>query len=276
MPLPADFRGGAELFGLIGVALAVFGLIQCCWGYRIWGLMLFLWGLTDGLIGGAVIVQVSQPREPGVAIGIMAVCALVAGALYAGIRPLGTFLVGATLGAAVIQAVGDAGGFPSGTQQEAAVAMMAVAALLSGVIFAVAGRAGVIILSSFLGATTVVSGVYVLINVSRGMAGAEIQTDGMVLGIIAAVAIVSMLIQFGTTSQPSKEAADAREPAPIQSETASTSAGQSAARPTAGAPVGAGDESIEARLQKLRSLRSAGTIGEDEYERHKKRILSDL
>lgn len=259
-----------ELLTALAVAAVVFGLLQCGWGYRIWRFMLALWGIADGFLLGAVVAQLVRPSEAAAVLGLQLLCAAVAGLLYAGIKPLGTFFVGATLGGASIQILNDAFGFANSMQQEGVVIVLLVAALFGGIVFAATGRAGIVVLSSLLGAIALVSGGFALANVSQGAGGAPLKTDELMLVLIGGVAVFAMFIQFGATAR-----------APVASQSAGGASQATGARQQPVTTLQAhsapqSDGSMEKRLTQLNELKSSGMISGAEYDRQKKRILAEL
>ncbi len=200
LQLPAASGSTALLIALVTIA---FGLLNCFFGYRIFRVLLGLYGLVLGaFVGLTVAANVSGGQTLWLIVGAI-VGGLVGAALMVLLYFVGVFLVGAAAGALLTNAIGAMLGFDMPTL------VVIIVAVVVGVIALIAQRLIIILATAFGGAWLAVSGGMMLftgeslpgLGVFTLPATWERATVGTLI-ILAAwlvLAIAGTVVQFRTT-----------------------------------------------------------------------------
>ncbi len=191
---------------LVAAGTVLVGLIHCFFGYRVFKLMIALWGFAVGAVfGGALGFLVSGTA--GAALGAVLgglLCALLAYVLYL----VGVFVLGALAGAllsGLLMTLAGAEPYPP----------VAIAAAVLGGIAAVCVQKLVIILgTAFTGAWSAVTGIAVLVGRAPAPSDA-IRDPDVVLEFVAshqvlliawvALAVVGVVLQYGLTCKDDQQ-----------------------------------------------------------------------
>jgi hypothetical protein len=135
------------------------GLIQCFWGYRVFRLILGIYGLFLGLVLGSGLVRAVVP-DPAPLLLLLGglFCGLIGAALMMLFYIVGVFLVGAAAGALVVNLLGASLGIAMPWP-----AVLAGAVVL-GLVAVAVQRSLIILITALAGAWAVVGGVASLVQ----------------------------------------------------------------------------------------------------------------
>ena len=259
--LPAIFIAGAAVSALL-----------CFAGYAIWRFLLGIAGLLVGFVVGAAIVAGiaaanSQAEPPvGQMIGFGLLGAAIGAALFAGIRPLGTFLVVGCWVAVIIAGVAKIGG----ATDEAAGGAGFVVGLILGIIAAATGRGGIIVCSSLAGGVGLADNLRNFINlrgIEIGSLTSEQVTGLFLLGGLV-LSVIGMVMQFVLF----KKKPAAPPPAPVP-QFVPAGAAPAPAQHFAPPPSPRGTEE---QLRELMELRAKALITESEYDFKRRELLARM
>lgn len=192
-----------ELLLLLIVVSVFVGAAQCFFGYRIFKVILGITGFFAGaLLCGSIAYGASKDPAVGLLVGILG------GALGAGLMValyiVGVFAFGALLGGVVgTLLVGAMGGSP-----DIAVPVIGVLAVIGGIIAVAAQKAMIILATSFTGAYSVVSGIFLLVtgtNPSVFFRGAGASAFGNSLYLVLVgwlvLGIAGVVVQYQVTGR---------------------------------------------------------------------------
>jgi hypothetical protein len=200
--LPALGTGSTVLVALIAIA---FGLLNCFFGYRIFRVLLAIYGLVLGaFVGLAVAGTVAGGQALWLIVGAIA-GAIVGAALMVLLYFVGVFVVGALAGALLANTIGAVVGIDMPTLVVIVVAVMVVIVAL------IAQRVVIILVTAFSGAWGAVSGA-VLLLAGHSLPGLSILArpaawQGVDLPMLAsllvllALGIAGAVVQFRTTGE---------------------------------------------------------------------------
>lgn len=195
--------GAAVLAAVLSIAL---GLLNCFFGYRIFKVLLGIYGFGLGMVVGFLVADtVAQGRVPWPVVGAV-VGGVVGATLLVLLYFLGVFVVGAVAGALLANLVGTALGIPMPD-----LVILIVAAVV-GIIALVLQRAAIILATAFSGAWGVVGGTALLLTgrtaflvnpLSRPQAWHRPSSPLLVGGLVLwlALGIAGAVVQFRTTAE---------------------------------------------------------------------------
>lgn len=176
----------------------IIGAFWCFFGYRIFKIVLALWGLILGGIAGGAIGGAGH-GQAGMVIGAI-IGGLVGAAMMVGLYFLGVFLLGAGFGALLaVAATAAAGAEPNA-------APIIIAAVLAGVLALVIQKLIIILITSFMGAWGIVGGI-ACITTQRLLTPANLQTmtDRNVITAVGigwlVVGLTGVFVQYGLTGK---------------------------------------------------------------------------
>jgi hypothetical protein len=198
-----SISGGAAL--LIALVSIAFGLLNCFFGYRIFRIMLGVYGFILGAVAGFSLVNSVAPDETlwlllGALIG-----GLLGAALMVVFYFIGVFLVGALAGALLADTIGLAFGV------DLPWLVLIIAAVAAGVMALFFQRYAIILATALSGAWTAVGGTFSLISgrdlrLRQVFAQAADQRAGVALWIVLViwlvVALAGIIVQLRTTTEP--------------------------------------------------------------------------
>ncbi|MBN1660551.1 MAG: DUF4203 domain-containing protein [Anaerolineae bacterium] len=201
----SDLTTGGLLVALILIA---FGLLNCLAGYRIFRLLLGLYGLILGVIVGATIAgNVTDGETVWVIVGAIA-GGLVGAALFVLLYFVGVFLVGAAGGVSLVTFLGGM------LSMEMPTLVILIVAIAVGIIALIVQRAVLILATAFSGAWLAVSGVAALmtgaepawVRLFRRAAGGEVNDYSLiVLGAWLVLGVLGAVVQFVTTREGAED-----------------------------------------------------------------------
>jgi hypothetical protein len=194
--------GAATLIALISIA---FGLLNCFFGYRIFRIMLGVYGFVLGAVAGLSLVSSVAPSETlWLLLG-----ALIGGVLGATVMVvfyfIGVFLMGALAGALVADTIGQAFGV------DLHWLVLIIAAVTVGVMALFFQRYAIILATALSGAWTAVASTFSLISgqelrLRQVFAQAAAQRAGLALWIVLVtwlvLAVAGVVVQLRTTAEP--------------------------------------------------------------------------
>lgn len=200
---------GAGASILVPVLLIGFGLVNCLFGYRLFKLMLALWGFLLGVIVGATIANnLAEGQTLWLVVGAV-VGGLLGAVLLRSLYMFGVFVVGGIAGALLANAGGGVLGM------ETPLVVIIVFAIVGGIAAAILQRVAIILATAILGAWAIVRGISLLLTGSdplpAGVASmtASPQEIGLpllvILILLAILGIVGIVIQFRTTDEDEKD-----------------------------------------------------------------------
>jgi len=194
--------GAATLIALISIA---FGLLNCFLGYRIFRIMLGVYGFILGAVAGFSLVSSVAPSETlWLLLGAL-VGGLLGAALMVVFYFIGVFLVGALAGALLADTMGQAFGV------DLHLLVIMIAAITTGVMALFFQRYAIIAATALSGAWTAVGGTFSLISgrelqLRQVFARAAEQRAGLALWIVLVawlvLAVAGVLFQLRTTGEP--------------------------------------------------------------------------
>ncbi len=150
--------GGTVLVALLTIA---FGLLNCFFGYRIFRILLVLWGLVLGAYtGGTVAGNLTDGQLLWIVIGGV-LGAAIGAALMSLLYYVGVFIVGAAGGVVLANAIGLTVGIDMPDL------VVIIVAVVVGIIALIMQRVVLILATAFTGAWFVVSGVLTLFTGTR-------------------------------------------------------------------------------------------------------------
>lgn len=194
---------------LVPVLLIGFGLVNCFFGYRLFKLMLALWGFLLGVIVGAIIANsLAEEQTSWLVVGVV-VGGLLGAVLLRSLYMFGVFVVGGIAGALLA----NAGGGMLGV--ETPLVVIVVFAIVGGIAVMILQRVAIILTTAILGAWAIVRGISLLLTGSESLpAGATSMTTPaqeiglpvlIVLILLAILGVVGIVIQFRTTDEDEKD-----------------------------------------------------------------------
>lgn len=197
-----DLGSGATL--VIALASIAFGLLNCFFGYRIFRVLLGVYGFVLGALVGAVVAgSVSAGQVWVLAIGAI-VGGIVGAALMVLLYFVGVFAVGAVAGMLLANAIGVAVGIDVPTL------VVIIVAGVVGIVALILQRVALVLATAFSGAWTAVAGVAALLageSVSLGLLGQPegwTRVDLPLLVTLAAwllLGVAGAVVQFQTTRE---------------------------------------------------------------------------
>ncbi|MFN2225619.1 MAG: DUF4203 domain-containing protein [Anaerolineae bacterium] len=194
--------GAATLIALISIA---FGLLNCFFGYRIFRIMLGVYGFILGAVAGFGLVSSVASEETlwlllGAVIG-----GLLGAALMVVFYFIGVFLVGGLAGALVADTIGQFFGV------DLSWLVLIIAAVTAGVMALFFQRYAIILATTLSGAWTAVGGTFSLISgrdlqLRQVFALAAEERVGLALWIVLVIWLVlaaaGIIVQLRTTAEP--------------------------------------------------------------------------
>jgi hypothetical protein len=194
--------GAATLIALISIA---FGLLNCFFGYRIFRIMLGVYGFILGAVAGFGLVSSVASEETlwlllGAVIG-----GLLGAALMVVFYFIGVFLVGGLAGALVADTIGQFFGV------DLSWLVLIIAAVTAGVMALFFQRYAIILATTLSGAWTAVGGTFSLISgrdlqLRQVFALAPEERVGLALWIVLVIWLVlaaaGIIVQLRTTAEP--------------------------------------------------------------------------
>ncbi len=187
---------------LIGAGLATMG-------YRLWTLFLTLAGLVMGGFAG---VMIGGLTNAAAAIPLMGLGGAAVGALLlAGVRPLGTFVVGGCGVWMIVDAVASSfGQFDHAASPTEALGLLAASILVGGFVVMLVDRPAIILTTAFAGGLGAVEGAMRFLAISGGGSFDALNPSHTpaTLAAVAALGAISTAIQFAS-SRPRPRASGA-------------------------------------------------------------------
>jgi hypothetical protein len=193
--------GAAILIALVSIA---FGLLNCFFGYRIFKVMLGIYGFLLGALVGALVAGGLAGGQTWVLLVGAIVGGIVGAALMVLLYLVGVFVVGALAGVLLANAVGAALGFTMPTW------VVIILAVVVGIVALILQRAVLILATALSGAWAVVSGGASLLpghslSLRLVSPSGSWKEEGLALSIMLAawlvLGIVGALVQFRTTAE---------------------------------------------------------------------------
>lgn len=193
--------GAATLIALVSIA---FGLLNCFFGYRIFRVMLGVYGFFLGAVAGfAFVSNVANGQVLWLLLGIL-VGGLLGAALMVVFYFVGVFVVGALAGAILVDTVGLSIGV------DLPLVVTIVVALVAGVAALFFQRFAIIVATALSGAWAAVGGTFSLISgqelrLRQVFAQPTTQRAGVALWIVLllwlALTVAGAVVQFRTTAE---------------------------------------------------------------------------
>ena len=172
-----------QLCDAYGASLAIvgilFGIASCFFGYKIFKIILGLFGFIIGLAIGALIGGAVGNGEGATVIGAL-IGGFIGAALAVSLFYLGVFLIGAAFGGLVAGVLSGATGSSSTT-------LILIGALIGGVLAMVAQKALIILSTAFSGSWSIVTG-------AAALTGAAISPYSILTGQRGAGSLALVLI----------------------------------------------------------------------------------
>lgn len=197
---------GGEAAVLIALLSIAFGLLNCFFGYRIFRIMLGVYGFFLGaVLGFAFVSSIAAGQTLWLLLGAIA-GGLVGAALMVVFYFIGVFLVSALAGAILADTVGLALGV------DLPLLVLIIVALVAGIAALFFQRYAIIVATALGGAWTAVGGAFSLISgeelrLRQVFGQAAEQRAGLALWIVLvvwlALAIAGALVQLRTTAERS-------------------------------------------------------------------------
>ena len=196
---------GGLLVALISIA---FGLLNCFAGYRVFRLLLGLYGLIVGVIAGATLASnVTGGEILWVIVGAV-VGGIVGAALFVLLYIVGVFLVGAAGGVSLATFIGGVLGI------DMPALVVVIVAIAVGIIALIVQRSVLILATAFVGAWLAVSGGAALITgtepafttlFERAVGGGAGTYTWVVLIVWLLLGIAGAAVQFATSREAAAE-----------------------------------------------------------------------
>ena len=179
-----------------GVLIILFGVVNCFFGYGIFRLLLGIWGF---LLGGGLALNLVSDAPPVTILVVGAVGAVVGALLIYFLFRVGLFIIGTILGYTLTVALLTALGI-----SENVLLLALVGALVFGLLALLMDRVFIIVLTAFSGASTIVTGVSLLLDpqrvtqiISAGEFGPAFAETPALVGVIwLLLAISGMMVQY--------------------------------------------------------------------------------
>lgn len=181
--------------------IAVVGLLMCFYGYRIFRLVLALFGVVMGAVGAGIVGYQLAPGNTAVAIFCACIGGLLGGVLFVAIYYIGLFFFGAGFGAAIAAAI-------MGSHSPNAATFVIIAfAVIGGIIALLLQRIIIIVGTALEGASMLTSVLWIiytgypLSKLGQEYPKMKQEQSYVFLGGMAALALAGIVIQFITTSE---------------------------------------------------------------------------
>jgi hypothetical protein len=193
--------GAATLIALVSIA---FGLLNCFFGYRIFRIMLGVYGFILGAVAGFALINSVAPDETLWLLLAVLVGGLLGAALMVIFYFIGVFLIGALAGAIIVDTLGLAIGV------DMPLLVIVIVAIVAGTAALFFQRYAIIVATALSGAWTAVGGTFSLISsqeleLRQVFAQAAGQRAGLALWIVLViwlvVAVAGVILQLRTTAE---------------------------------------------------------------------------
>jgi hypothetical protein len=194
---------------ILPILLIIFGLLNCFFGYRLFKVMLVLWGFLLGVAVGAIVAgNVTEGQTLWLVVGAL-VGGIAGAVLLRSLYLVGVFIVGGVAGWLLANSIGTLLSF------EMPLLVLIIVAVVGGIAALILQRVAIVLATAIAGGWSIVRGLSLLLTGNEppsadvsGIAAAEPQVGLpilIVLGLLAIFVIVGAVIQFRTTDKEAKE-----------------------------------------------------------------------